>query len=254
MGERVSDRVALALSVFCCVGASLVGFCLYRATAPDRTHALGVGQPEGLSPNPMGDSPSEPSGSPVTQQESGHPSGADALSTSPGMPTGATDRKSEAASTDAVPGGVYSQSFSFDLETPQEGLLSTTLDLWNSEAFRKITLAEAREALGRDIAVDLSGDGLLLDRIGGLPTEEDAVHGLDHPEVQDALYRFLVADGICLEFELNPLRNPETDRMLDNAMRARDAAQDALYREMDEHSGYHHWQLLGSVWRARDMK
>lgn len=173
------------------------------------------------------------------------------------------------AETGGGPGGVYSQPFTLEgLPTPEECVLATTLDLWDSEAMKTLTLAEVRALLqpgGGDpktrdsespclAAYDLTGDGLLLDRIGGLPTEEDVIDALDHPEVQDALYRFLVADGISLEFELNPIRTPEMERALENALRARDAAQDGLYAALDEASGYHNWRLLGTLWREMDQR
>lgn len=250
-------------------------YLVARACGPDQLGAGRAGIPradeQGTAvESAAGHTPSEPGTSlSSTASASSSPEYAWGFSDTPPGP-GMPPPVASGQGVGSGPGGIYSQSFAFEmLETPQEAVLSTTLDLWSSETFQKLTLAEVRALLqpgGEGPAAqpasapspwadyDLTGDGLLLDRIGGLPTEEDVIDALDSPAVVDALQKFLVADGIWLEFELKKTTAPELHELLAQAERARDAAQDGLFSALDEHSTYRHWQLLGALWREMDRR
>lgn len=136
----------------------------------------------------------------------------------------------------------------------EAGLIGATISQWEDEDFQKMTLQEARQYLGGDAGdYDLTGDGLLLERLGGLPTRDEAGRAYETSrKVRQALLAFYAAEVIVMELQWRPdadLR-PEVSSMVDRWISLRDVREDVLCATLEEKTGYKHWRLLARLWRA----
>jgi len=146
------------------------------------------------------------------------------------------------------------REYDVDLEAQPglEGLEALTIGQWCDGDFAEMTLEGARALLGEGtLGYDLSGRGLLADRLDGLPTAGDCEQAMSSPGVRAALRDYFVAEHVQVElaFVTSPTRGAayvETKRVADQA---KDAAEWRLMAALEQAGGYRHWQLLDRLFQ-----
>jgi len=134
------------------------------------------------------------------------------------------------------------------MEPTAEGLYSFTTEQWSQ--LDGLTVAEALDLMHGNVeGYDLTGHALLLERLGGLPTQEDCVRALEDREAQELLTSACTLNAALavLEFMPHSQRGSDASRLLEQARDMRNSAERALMRRLEDVTGYGHWLLLREV-------
>lgn len=138
----------------------------------------------------------------------------------------------------------------YEWGTPAEAIAWITLDGWEQPEFLELTEDEARVLLALDDSVGFRGPGLLTAVAGPLPTREDCELAARSQAVQDALRDALGWNSLVVELGSVPLRRRTVKAAgkLEAAVRAKDEAELALMKELEDATGQE-WRLWWRLYR-----
>jgi len=141
--------------------------------------------------------------------------------------------------------------FSDEMQPTSDGLAASTIDLWNSPDFLKLSVDDARALLPIDDTMGFRGPDSWVTLLGGLPTREDIDSAVKDPMVKCALESACAQEMVYRELQMLPAERRSID--YGTALRTAETqymrSWELLMGTLDARSKYNSWLLLWKAWQ-----
>jgi hypothetical protein len=247
------NKQNVAVYALCfCLGCFL-GRLLINSSGAGRVEARGVAPHSPIT--------ASPTGCPTTRDGIDDAAGT-SFSSQQQTPRAARPKGTESTQTDAVgslqPVGhdgfneaATFADFSDEMQPTADGLAASTIDLWNSPDFLRLSVDDARALLPIDDDMGFRGPDSWVTLLGGLPTRADIDSAVNDPMVKCALEAACAQEMVYRELQMLP----EDRRSIDYGTALRTAetqylrSWELLMGTLDARSKYHSWSLLWRAWQ-----